>query len=102
MEVKDGNEKVRHAVAIVKNGMIVGHMPQVLAIFSWFFLNRGGTIKTVVTRHRKFGNGLEVPCDYIYTGTAVFIYSHSNEREGGFIFPPLVYSCIAGSDSQVS
>ena len=32
LEVEDGNEKVRHAVAIVKNGMIVGHMPRVLAI----------------------------------------------------------------------
>lgn len=75
MEVEDGNEKDRHAVAIVKNGMIVGHMPRVLAIFSWFFLNRGSTIKTVVTGHRKFGNGLEVLCEYICTGTAVFMYS---------------------------
>lgn len=69
LATENGNLFDRHAVAVIKDGEVVGHMPHELARFSWFFLKRdGGTIKAVVTGKRKKGLGLEVPCDYVYSG----------------------------------
>ncbi len=64
---EEGNVYDRHAVAILKDGEVVGHMPRTIARYSWYFLKRG-SIKCVVTGRRKKGIGLEVPCDYIYSG----------------------------------
>lgn len=69
LATENGNLFDRHAVAVIKDGEVVGHMPHELARLSWFFLKRdGGTIKAVVTGKRKKGLGLEVPCDYVYSG----------------------------------
>jgi hypothetical protein len=68
LEVEENNQHDRNAVAVMKNDIIVGHMPLMLARFSFFILKKGGMIKTVVTGHRRLAKGLEVPCDYIYTG----------------------------------
>ena len=69
----------RHAVAVLKNGEIVGHMPHKLARFSWFFLKKdGGSINAVVTGKRKKGLGLEVPCDYKYCGPRKMIKKLEN------------------------
>ena len=40
LAAEESNLFDRHAVAVLKNGEIVGHMPQELARFSWFFLKR--------------------------------------------------------------
>ena len=37
---------------------------------TWHFLNHGGHIDCQVAGHREFGHGLEVPCNYIYIGSA--------------------------------
>ena len=69
LAIEENNLFDRRAVAVLKNGEIVGHMPHELAQFSWFFLKRdSGSIKAVVTGKRKKGLGLEVPCDYNYHG----------------------------------
>ena len=68
INVEEENLFDRHAVAVLKNGEIVGHMPRTISRFSWFFIKRGGFIKAIVTGERKKGIGLEVPCDYIYSG----------------------------------
>ncbi len=72
LKTEDTNAHDRHAVAIVKDyddQAVVGHMPRFLLPVSWFFIKRGGTIECTVTGHRKFGVGLEVPCDYTYKGS---------------------------------
>ena len=69
LEVEEDNQHDRHAVAVIKNDVIVGHMPRVFARVSFFYLQKGGIIKAIITGHRRRGNGLEVPCDYIFTGS---------------------------------
>ena len=66
--VEEENLFDRHAITVLKNGEIVGHMPRKIAQLSWFFVKRGGSIKSIVNGNRKKGIGLEVPCDYIYSG----------------------------------
>ena len=70
VEREDGNQHDDHAVAVIKNGDIVGHMPRSFSRVSWFFLERGGEITCRITGKRKLGVGLEVPCVYIYVGSA--------------------------------
>ena len=68
MNVEEGNLVDRHAITVLKDGEIVGHMPRTIARSFWFFLKRGGSIKALVPGKIKKGRGLEVPCDYIYSG----------------------------------
>ena len=55
-----GNE---HAVAVLNNGGIVGHLPRTISHVSWFFLRRGGHIVCRVTEKRRHDDGVEVPCE---------------------------------------
>ena len=70
---EEENSYDRHAVAILKDGEVVGHMPCTISRFSWFFIQRGGSVRAVVTGRRKKGVGLEVPCIYIYSGSSRII-----------------------------
>ena len=67
---EDSNDHDIHAVAVVKDGDVVGHVPRSIFRVSRFLLVRGGRIKCRVTGRRKFGNGLKVPCMYSYYGSA--------------------------------
>ena len=69
VEREEDNQHDQHAVAVVKNGTIVGHMPRTLSGVSWYFLEHGGNIQCRITGRRQFGNGLEVPCVYLYVGS---------------------------------
>ncbi len=42
--VEDGNDQDQYAVAVLKAGTIVGHIPRDLSRIFYFFLRRGGTI----------------------------------------------------------
>ena len=67
--VEENNEYDRHAVAVTKNDSIVGHVPRELATTLYFFLKRRGSrAMCVITGHRKYGIGLEVPCVYKVEG----------------------------------
>ena len=66
--VERDNQYDRYALSVIKNGEIVGHVPRSLSKVSRFFLNHNGEIKCTVVGKRKKGNGLEVPCQYVYTG----------------------------------
>ena len=61
-----GNEHDEYAVAVLKASTVVGHVPREISRICWFFLRRGGQITCSITGHRRFGNGLEVPCVYIF------------------------------------
>ena len=52
---EEDNEHDEYAVAVVKNGSVVGHVPRMMSQVCWYFLNRGGRMKCEVTGHRRFG-----------------------------------------------
>ena len=58
----------KHAVAVVKDGEVVGHIPRNISRISWYFLKGGGSITAEIVDRRRFGLGLEVPCIYTFTG----------------------------------
>ena len=62
-----GNTHDRHAVSVVKDGIIVGHVQRELARYFCFFMVHSGRITCEVTGRRKKGNGLEVPCVYTFS-----------------------------------
>ena len=72
--MEERNEEDRYAVAILKDGgVVVGHVPHSFSRTFYFFLGQGGSIECKITGHRKFGNGLEVPCMYTLSGKLKYI-----------------------------
>ena len=53
LATEDDNEHDEHAVSVMKDGYIVGHVPCSLSKVSWFFLKRGGRITCRITGKRK-------------------------------------------------
>ena len=72
-----GNPADPHAVAIMKTGAVVGHVPREISTFCWYFLIRNGTISCTVTGRRQCSflpeGGLEIPCLYKFKGKAKHI-----------------------------
>ena len=73
LEVEEGTHEEEYAVAILKTGMVVGHVPRELSRIFFFSLQHGGIIQCTVTGHRKHGLGLEVPCSYTLYGKPKYI-----------------------------
>ena len=71
VEREEDNQHDDYAVAVMKNGDIVGHVPRSISRVSWFLLKRGGVITCQICGKRKHGVGLEVPCVYLYAGSAM-------------------------------
>ena len=63
----------QYAVAVLKGGIIVGHVPREHSRTFYYFLRHGGRIHCEVIGHRKFGGGLEVPCRYTLSGKPRYI-----------------------------
>ena len=42
-KAEDSNEHDRHAVAVMLDDRVVGHLPRSISRVSWFFLRRGGS-----------------------------------------------------------
>ena len=63
------NRHNRFAIAVLKAGAIVGHVPREFSRIFYIFLTSGGKVMCEVTGRRKYGKGLEVPCVYKFTGT---------------------------------
>ena len=67
------NVNDRYAVAVVKDDVIVGHLPRAQSKIYSLFLLRNGTIDCVVIGSRRYSadlpqGGLEVPCKLIFNG----------------------------------
>ena len=65
------NTSDRYAVAVVKGGVIIGHLPR--KICSLFL--RGGTISCIMSGGRRYSadlpqGGLEIPCKLLLKGKA--------------------------------
>lgn len=61
------------AVAVIKNGETVGHIPRKISRISSIFIRRGGRISCQVTGSRQYSGdlpqgGLEVPCTIKFQG----------------------------------
>ena len=61
-----------YAVAVVKGGNVVGHVPRAISSVCFLFLKKNGKIKCLVTGKRQRSvdlptGGLEVPCKLIFT-----------------------------------
>ena len=64
------NRYDRHAVALKKRGSVVGHVPRENSKIMFEFMASGGRI---TCRVRKLGNGLEVPCVYVFSGNKTLL-----------------------------
>ena len=53
-----GNNVDPFAVAVVKNGMTVGHVPRRISSVSSLFLRKGGVIKVCITETRRYSTDL--------------------------------------------
>ena len=63
------------SVAVVRSGVIVGHVPRKISSTCSLFLRRGGTIDCRVTGQRRYSTdlsqgGLEIPCILTLSGAA--------------------------------
>ena len=69
------NERDRYAVAVTKDGTVIGHLPRKVSRVCSLFLRRGGTIDCVVTGTRRYSadlpqGGLKIPCKLSFTAKA--------------------------------
>ena len=60
------------AVAVMKDHMVVGHLPRKLSAIFWLFL-RNGSITCIMTGTRRYSRdlvqgGLKIPCTLIFKG----------------------------------
>ena len=68
------NAEDRYAVAVKKDGTIVGHLPRNLSRVCSLFIRRGGMIQCTVTGRRRYSadlpqGGLEIPCFLLFKGS---------------------------------
>ena len=69
------NPSDRYAVAVVKNGTIIGHLPRRISKVSSILLRRGGFITCIVSGSRRYSadlpqGGLEIPCKLLFKAKA--------------------------------
>ena len=63
----------RYAISVIKEGIVIGHLPKRLSRVCSLFLRHGGNIVCVVTGRRRYSRdliqgGLEIPCILIMKG----------------------------------
>ena len=71
--VREVNYRDPFAVAVIRSGVVVGHVPRKISSVCWMFLRRGGTISCTITDGRRYSEdlpqgGLEVPCTLTLRG----------------------------------
>ena len=65
------NDADRYAVAVKKEGVVIGHLPRKLSQVGSLFLRCGGTIDCTVTGRMRYSadlpqGGLEIPCSLLF------------------------------------
>ena len=63
-----------YAVAVIRSGQVVGHVPRSISTLCSLFIERGGNITCEVTGNRQYSRdlpqgGLELPCKLTFFGT---------------------------------
>ena len=75
-ELEEKNRHDSNAVAVVKHGMVVGHVPRKISLICALFLRRSGSsIRCEVTGERRHSwdlpqGGLEIPCTLYFEGNS--------------------------------
>ena len=69
-----GNPHDMYAVSVIRDDVIVGHLPRNISTPCHMFLHFGGTIESAVNGARRYSadleqGGLEIPCSLIFRGT---------------------------------
>ena len=72
-EREPSNEQDKYAVAIKKDGVIIGHLPRKISHSCSLFLRRGSSISCRVAGPRRYSadlpqGGLEIPCVLRFEG----------------------------------
>ena len=67
------NANDRYAIALKKDGAVIGHLPQKISRICSLFIRRGGTIECIVTGTRRYSSdlpqgGLEIPYSLLFSG----------------------------------
>ena len=67
------NAHDRYAVAVEKDGTVIGHLPKKVSRVCALFLKRGGSIHCTVTGKRRYSadlpqGGVEIPCSAVFVG----------------------------------
>ena len=62
-----------HAIAILKDDIVVRHIPRIISTICSMFLRKGGVIKCIVTGSRRYSydlaqEGMEIPCKFTFSG----------------------------------
>ena len=77
LETEPLNSVDRYAVAVNKNGTVVGHVPRNFSALFFHFLtrsqNKGVAEVTGAKVNRGAGYGLEIPCLYRFYGSRLYI-----------------------------
>ena len=65
------NAKDGYAVAVKKDGTVIGHLPRKVSRVCSLFLRRGGSIHCTVTGRQRYSvdlpqGGLEIPCFVVF------------------------------------
>lgn len=73
------NSTDRYAVAVKKDGTIIGHLPRKISRVCSLFLRRGGVIRCTVSGTRRYSmdlpqGGLEIPCVVKFAANAKEIH----------------------------
>ena len=58
---------------LLEPDIIIVHVPIEISKVVWNFVEHSGGASCEVTGATKLGNGLEVPCNYIFTGSKKLI-----------------------------
>ena len=69
------NLKDWYAVAVIRDGNVVGHLPRKFSLACYLFIGRGGRVRCEVTNKRRYSldlpqGGLEIPCCLKVSGQA--------------------------------
>ena len=77
-EREAGNRVDAFGVAVMKDGMVVGHIPRKISSICSLYLRRGGLIICRVTGSRRYSEDLiqgrlEIPCVLIFKGGATLM-----------------------------
>ena len=72
-ERQPANPLDRYAVAVIRNGLVIGHLPKKISKVCSLFLRRGGTLQCIVSGNRSYSTDrpqgwLEIPCCLIFKG----------------------------------
>ena len=84
-----GNLADPFAVAVIRDGVVVGHVPKKISSVCSLFLQRNGSITCCVSGYRRFSEdlpqgGLEIPCTMTFVGEAKRTFKAKKLIESAF------------------